>query len=227
MNPVSSRWTVCSFLAAMLLAGAAGTEAPAQSSSLLGDPSNRRPLSLADVSPFYQPPVEPRKIKVHDVITVLVDQKSQVTSEGNLDRRKKAEGGMTLNDWIGFNGFAIQPDPQTAGDPAISGIAENKYRAQAELDTKDAMKFSLACEVVDIRPNGTIVIEGHRSVRNNEEVWDAALTGVIRPEDLLPNNTVKSENIAELRLDKREMGHVRDAYRRGWIQKFFDRFQLF
>ena len=134
---------------------------------------------------------------------------------------------MTLKDWIGFNGFAIQPDPQTAGDPKVSGIAENKYRAQAELDTKDAMKFSLACEVVEVRPNGPLGIEGHRSVRNNEEVWDAGLTGVIRPEDVLPNNTVKSENIAELRLDKRELGHIRDAYRRGWIQRFFDRYQLF
>jgi flagellar L-ring protein precursor FlgH len=95
------------------------------------------------------------------------------------------------------------------------------------LDSRDAMKFTIACEVVDVRPNGTLVIEGRRSVRNNEEVWDAALTGVVRPEDLLPNNTVRSENIAELRVYKRELGHVRDAYRRGWFLKWLDLFQPF
>jgi len=198
-----------------------------QSGSLLGDPATRRPLTLADVSPFYQAPAEPRRIRLHDIITVQVDHKAQVLSEGGMDRRKKAEGGMTLNDWIGFNGFAVEPDPQTQGDPKISGIAENKYRAEAELDTRDAMKFTIACEVVDIRPNGTLVIEGHRSIRNNEEVWDAALTGVVRPEDILPNNTVRSEQIAELRIYKRELGHVRDAYRRGWLMRWLDAFGPF
>ncbi len=215
------------FVAALTLAVVAASDAVAQSSSLLGDPASRRPLSLADVSPFYQPPPAPRQIKLHDLVTVLVEQKSEVLSQGNVDRRKKAEGGMALNDWVGFDGFAITPDPQTQGDPAISGIAENKYRAQAQLDTKDTMKFTITCEVVDIRPNGTVVLEGHRSIRNNEDVWDAAITGVVRTDDILPNNTVRSEHVAELRIDKREVGHVRDAYRRGWLMRWLDEYQLF
>lgn len=211
----------------VLVAGGLAGEAAGQTSSLLGEPGGRRPLTLADVSPFYQPPPEPRQIKVHDIITVLVDQKSQVISEGNMDRRKKYEGGTAINDWIGFNGFAVVPDPQAAGDPKISALSENKYRAQAELDTQDSMKFTLACEVVDVRPNGTLVIEGHRTVKNNEEVWDAALTGVIRPDDVLPNNSVRSEQISELRVFKRELGHVRDAYRRGWLMRWLDAYQAF
>lgn len=205
----------------------AASDAAAQSSSLLGDPASRRPLGLADVSPFYQPPNMPRQIKMHDLVTVLVEQKSETLSQGNVDRRKKAEGGMTLNDWVGFEGFAVQPDPQSAGDPKVSGISENKYRAQAKLDTKDTIKFTITCEVVDIRPNGTVVIEGHRSVRNNEDVMDAALTGVVRTEDIMPNNTVRSEHIAELRINKREVGHIRDAYRRGWLMRWLDEYQLF
>ena len=214
-------------VAGLALAAAVASDAAAQSSSLLGDPGSRRPLSLADVSPFYQPPTLPRQIKLHDIVTVLVEQKSEVVSQGNIDRRKKAEGGMTLNDWVGFEGFAITPDPQTAGDPAISGISENKYRAQAQFDARDTMKFTIACEVVDIRPNGTVVLEGHRSIRNNEDVWDAAITGVVRTDDIMPNNTVRSEQIAELRISKREAGHVRDAYRRGWLMRWLDEYQLF
>lgn len=225
MNDRSRR--ILSALGAALIAAAAASDASAQSSSLLGDPASRRPLGLADVSPFYQPPAMPRQIKLHDLVTVLVEQKSETLSQGNVDRRKKAEGGMTLDDWVGFEGFAIQPDPQTAGEPAISGISENKYRAQAKLDTKDTMKFTITCEVVDIRPNGTVVLEGHRSIRNNEDVWDAALTGVVRTDDILPNNTVRSEHIAELRINKREVGHIRDAYRRGWLMRWLDEYQLF
>ena len=48
--------------------------------------------------------------------------------------------------------------------------------------------------------------------------------GAVRPEDVLPNNTVLSENVAELRIIKRESGHVRDGYRRGFLTRFLDRF---
>ena len=89
------------------------------------------------------------------------------------------------------------------------------------------MEFKIACTVVDIRPNGVLVIEGRRSIRNNEEVWDLSLTGSVRPEDVLTNNTVLSENIADLRIYKREAGSVRDSYRRGWLMHWLDTYQLF
>jgi flagellar L-ring protein precursor FlgH len=89
------------------------------------------------------------------------------------------------------------------------------------------MKFRISCRVVDIRPNGNLVIEGRRTVHNNSEVWEQSLTGEVRPKDVLPNNTVLSENVAELRIDKREAGHVRDGYRRGWLLKWLDKWQPF
>ena len=78
------------------------------------------------------------------------------------------------------------------------------------------MRFHIACEVVDIRPNGNLVLEGHRSLKNNEEVWDFSLSGEARPEAVLPNNTLLSDNIAALRIDKEQGGQVRDSYRQGW-----------
>ncbi|NUQ63600.1 MAG: flagellar basal body L-ring protein FlgH [Pirellulales bacterium] len=201
--------------------------ANAQSSSLYGSPDERRPLTLPTYSWTYQPTKEPREIKIHDLITVVVDEKSQVISEGEVDRRKKADLNMVLSDWLKLDGLDVKPAPQPNGDPTIGGSLDSKYRAEAELETRDAMKFRIASEVVDIRPNGTIVIEGHRMIRNNEEVWEMSLCGVVRPEDVLPNNTVLSENVADLRIHKREAGHIRDGYRRGWFLKWLDAYQPF
>ena len=96
-----------------------------------------------------------------------------------------------------------------------------------ELQTNDALLFRIAATVVDIRPNGTFVIEAHHKIHDNDELWEATLTGIIRREDVLPNNTVMSENIAELSIFKRELGHVRDGYKRGWFSYWFDRFSPF
>jgi len=213
--------------AALVLIGLFVAEAWGQSSSLYGSSGRRRPLTLAETSWTYQPAEEPREIRLNDLITVVVDEKSQVISEGEMDRRKKADATWTLKDWIGLDGWAVRPDPQSAGDPTIAGNMQNKYRAEAGLETRDAMKFNIACRVVDIRPNGNLVLEGRRSIRNNDEAWEMSLGGVIRPRDVLPNNSALSENVAELRIHKREAGHVRDGYRRGWFQRWLDKYQPF
>ncbi len=187
----------------------------------------RRGVPLSQASWTYDPPPEPRQFKLNDQITILVSEKSVVTSEGQMDRRKKADGHLTLSDWISLNNFAIRRAPQNSGDPKIAGEVENKYRAQADLETRDSMTFKIAARIVDIRPNGTLVIEGNKTVRNNNESWEACVAGVVRPEDVLPNNSVLSENVAELRIVKRESGHVRDGYRRGWLLEFLDKYQPF
>ena len=49
---------------------------------------------------------------------------------------------------------------------------------------------------------------------------------MVRTEDIMPNNTVRSEHIAELRINS-AVGHIRDAYRRGWLMRWLDEYQLF
>ena len=216
-------------LAGLLLVLGMAAHGRAQSGSLYGSPDRRRPLTLAGVDLTYIPAPEPKQLKLNDLVTVLVDEKSQVISEGEMDRKKKASFKAALKDWIvlDYANLAVRPDPQTPGDPKIDGQWDNKYKAQADFESRDAIKFNIAARIVDIRPNGNLVVEGRRSIRNNEEAWEISLTGVIRPKDVLPNNTVQSENVAEMRIHKRESGHVRDGYRRGWLLEWLDRYQPF
>ncbi len=218
---------VVALVAGVCLALAASTS-PAQSGSVWGCPHERRPLTLADASWTYQQVLEPKQlIKLNDLLTVVVREKSRMSTEGQVDRRKKAEGALALNDWIALDGFSVVPAPQTNGDPKASGVVDNKYRAQANLQERDMLEFNIACVVADIRPNGTMIVEGHRKIQVNEEEWEYSLSGIVRPEDIMPNNTVQSEKIADLRILKRQAGHGRDGVRRGWLLKWLDTYQPF
>ncbi len=202
--------------------------AAAQSASIYGPPDARRaPLTLANSSWTYQAPPEPKQIREHDLVTVLVNYKSQVISEGETDRKKKASFKAKLKDWILLKNFSLIPDPQSAGSPSVDATWDNKMKSEGSMESRDAMEFKIACTVVDIRPNGVLVLEGHRTIRNNSETWDLSLTGLVRPEDVLDNNSILSENVADLKIFKREDGSVRDAYRRGWLMKWIDTYQLF
>jgi len=204
------------------------TTARGQSGSMFGDATRRQqPLSSEIGDWQYQKVEEQRPVGLHTILTVRVDERSSVVSEGEIDRRKKASLDAVLGDWTLLNGLALIPDPQSAGDPKISGSWNNKYRAEAGIDTRDAMQFDIAVKVVDVRPNKNLVLEGHRTIRNNNEQWIFSISGVIRPEDIQADNTILSRNIAELQIDKRESGHVRDGYRRGWLMQWLDRYQPF
>lgn len=212
---------------ASLLAVGVAAQAPPSSPGATGPVRGRRLLTLDQASWIYRPPEEPRELRLYDIIVVLVDEKAEVTSEGEMDRRKKADGTFVLKDWISLAGLNLKPAAQEEGEPAITGQMQGKFRSEAGLETRDSIKFQIACRVVDIRPNGNLVLEGRRSIRNNSDAWETWLFGVIRADDVLPNNTVLSKNVDALRIIKRESGHVRDGYRRGWFTRWLDRFQPF
>ena len=200
--------------------------AEAQSSSLYAHPQHTA-LTMAETSWTYQKPEEPRLLKMHDLIVVTVSEKSMVKSDGQVDRKKKGYGDLILPSWLQFTNGHLGSQSWPNGAPHVRGEIDNKLDTLGQLQTDDLMTFRIACEVVDIRPNGNLILEGHRSIKNNEEVWDYSLTGEIRSDDVKPNNTVLSENVAALRINKREQGHVRDSYRRGWALEWLDKWQPF
>lgn len=212
---------------AVALATVVASAAHAQSSSLLGDPSRRAPLTLAGTSWGYIEVQPPRELRLHDIITVIVDEKSQLISEGEVNQRMQSNINAVLQQWMKLENGDLKPDPFYDGTPGIQAILNSQRRGQSELEARDGLKFSIAAEVVDIRPNGNLVLEAHKEIKNNEDVWNYSLTGIVRPQDVLPNNTVLSEDLAEQRIYKRETGMVRDGYRRGWLLKLIDEYRPF
>ena len=178
---------------------------------------------------WYEVPLPPPKeVKVHDIVTIRVDLGAQVISEGEMQRRKNATYDALLNNWVILNGLkSVKPSPQSDGDPRVQGNLNQLYRATGELETVESLKFEIAAKVAAILPNGNLVLEAHRQVVNNDEVWMHSLTGVCRREDIGPGNMILSEDIADLEVSKREHGHVRDSYKRGWFTLWLDRFNPF
>jgi len=221
---------LCAACLGLALAGGIASSAKAQSGSLWGNPQDRRPLTMAESSWTYQRVMEAKQlIKLHDLVTVSVKEKSQMMTNGKMDQRKNIQQLTSLTNWIQFHGVThlAAENPSAQDQPQIGGTVNNQYQAQANLQEKDSLEFNIACEVVDLRPNGTFVVEGHRKIHVNDEEWEFSVRGVVRPEDLMPNNMVQSERIADLFIEKRQAGHSRDGIRRGWLGKLLDQYQAF
>lgn len=222
-------------LALVCVAGSA-CQVVAQDGSLLSVPPalqqhpKSNELNLENSSYIYRklpPEHEMRELKVNDIITVLVDYRSSMLSEGDAENRKTNNINAFLNNWVKFTGKDLTPDPQPNGPLAVSGNLQSQFRVESDIELRDQLTFRIACHIVDIQPNGNLVIEGHRTIHINEEKWLQSLTGIVRRTAIGPDRTVRSDEIADLRVEKREMGFIRDSYKRGWLQSWYDKWKAF
>jgi flagellar L-ring protein FlgH len=185
-------------------------------------------LTLPQSSWTYVAMAPPKKIELHDIVVVRVDELARMTSDGEINRRKSSSYNAQLKDWLIWPGlFTIKPDPQPDGDQKINAQLQQQTRSTSEMETRESLTLNIPCEIVDMRPNGLLVLEGHKSVGVNEESWQVSLTGMCRKDDIDPSNQVLSRNVLHLKLDKREQGQVRDGYKRGWFVRWFDEFDPF
>jgi flagellar L-ring protein precursor FlgH len=226
-----SRWA--DFASALVCASALGGGVFAQDASLLlvpPLPQQTGQMTLENSSFMYRklpPEAEMRELKINDIVTVLVDYRSSMMSEGDAESRRRASLNAVLSDWLKFDGKDIFPAAQGQGDPAVNGSINSQYRAESEMELRDSLTFRIAAAVVDIRPNGNLVIEARREIRINEEVWQQSLTGIVRRQSIGPDRTVRSDEVAELRIEKRERGFVNDSYSRGWFTRWYDKWKPF
>ena len=176
----------------------------------------------------YIPPSPTRTLKLHDIVSIRVDEASTSLALGNATSRKSTSYDAVLRDWIRLVGIdTMKPAPQADGDPRVQAIQNEVYRGDSTLRTNESMTTNIAAEIVDIRPNGLIVLSGTKTIIQNDNTFQFSLTGTCRSQDILPDNTVLSRNLINATINKQDQGHVRDGYSRGWLTKFLARIKPF
>src|SRR5688572_20687066 len=218
MTPYAMNNRVCVSVSVAFCIAYSASIALAQDSSLLLSPpqaapqEGQQPLSVETGSFMYRelpPNARPKELQIHDIITVIVDHRDRMLSEGDAENRKTNSLNAVLSSWIRFDGKSIKPAPQSDGDPRVAGTYNSQYRAESDVELRNSLTFEVAAEVLEIRPNGNLYIEGNQTIRNNEEQWTIFISGEVAREAIQPDRTVSSKSIAKLKIDKAEDGQVR------------------
>ena len=181
------------------------------------------PVTLNDASWTYQPALPLRTFQKQDVVTIRVDEITRVMAEGNVDSRKRTLFDAIVNDWIQFVNFRFIPQPMIEGEPGIAFQSQSNFRADSSVESRESMTFNIAATVVDIRPNGNLVLEARKHIRINDNLWETSLTGICRAIDIAPDNVVLSKDLIDLEIRKEDQGQLRDGVSRGWFQRWVDR----
>ena len=166
------------------------------------------------------PSVPPRKFKVNDIISITVRQQKTYEADGKLNTKKEWDLTGKLDDWFRFyQGGHLGAQTWPNGKPGFDYGFKDELKSKSTNDREDKFATKIAARVIDVKPNGTLVLEATMTEQHDDEQFTITLTGSCRSEDVTPDNSVLSTQIAELVLIEKNQGAVRDATKRGWVPK--------
>jgi len=168
-------------------------------------------------------PKQARKFKIDDFITIIVRQQKRYKGEQDYDKEKKWDISGKLSEWFRFHpGHKLGTDNLTSGQPGFDFKFNDKYEAEGESERKDQFTTRITAKVIDVKPNGNLVLEARNEEVHGDDGFSITLTGMCRTADVTPDNTILSTQIAELVLVEKNHGAVHDAVRRGWFPRILD-----
>src|SRR5690606_1207428 len=93
--------------------------------------------------------------------------------------------------------------------------SDREFTGEAEADQSNRLNGNISVTVVDIYPNGTLVIRGEKWMTLNRGEEFIRLSGLVRPDDVTPENTVLSTRIANARITYSGTGELADSQQMG------------
>ncbi len=161
---------------------------------------------------------------VGDILTVLVNIQSEQASFSNtLARSRSNDENAGLPSFLGYESKLSSFLPDEVDPANLIGFgSDSDHTGTGSIARQETVNMRLAAVVLQILPNGNLVIGGRQEVRVNGELRELTVTGVIRPEDISSANTISWSQIAEARISYGGRGTVSDMVEPRYGQQIYD-----
>jgi len=195
-------------------------ERPAEAAYTADNPAD----SLAGYSLILVQPPDPREFKVHDLITIIVEEAAKATSSQSLETEQDSSSVGSVNALI--DPMALLELQLRQGnlenEMLVDTSFENEFNGEGDYERTDRLSTRVTAEIIDIKPNGTLVLQARKRINQNGESQEYVLSGVCRQEDISTSNTVLSTQVADLAVTITNDGELRDAARKGFLTRIFE-----
>jgi flagellar L-ring protein precursor FlgH len=161
-----------------------------------------------------------RAIRPGDILTVKISIKDRATFTSSANRSRDARYGSDGSFNFGLKAFG----GMKAGDGSFEAGAGSKSTSEGRgaVSRTDTMDLLVAATVVEILPNGNLLITGNQEVRVNFEMRVLNIDGIVRPRDIATDNSVSYEKIAEARVSYGGRGRSMDVQQPPIGQQIMD-----
>jgi flagellar L-ring protein precursor FlgH len=155
-----------------------------------------------------------RARRVGDILTVLLVERIDSQKSTRQESSRQADRQLTLPD---------VPFLDWIPNELFSGSTDASFQGQGRTQQSSRISGEITVTVAHVLPNGALMIRGDRRLRLTRGEEQVQLTGIVRPEDIGPDNRVLSTRVADARLRYTGTGEVAAQARQGFLSRFFDK----
>ena len=163
----------------------------------------------------YRPAFEDRRARmVGDNVTIQIVENVTASqkSSSSVDRNSEISAGISALPFV--NKYLT--DKTTLG-----AKSDNTFAGKGGTESANTFSGSITATVIDVLPNGHLVVAGEKQIGVNQNVDVLRFSGTIDPRALQPGSIINSTQVANVRVESRGRGAQSEAQVMGWLGRFF------
>lgn len=153
-----------------------------------------------------------RASRVGDLVTIRLVERTQASKSASAGSTRDSDTNLTLPDAPPFN---LVPQG------LLSGGSAQSFTGSGTAAQNNQLFGDITVTVAEVLPSGVLRVAGEKRLTLNRGEEQVQLTGLVRIEDLGPDNSVPSTRVADARIRYAGTGQVADQARQGWLSRFF------
>jgi len=154
---------------------------------------------------------------VGDIVTIVLSESTNAQKSATTTTQKSTSDTLP--------GMSLFGSPVTIhGAQVLSGTVNDasKFDGEGTSAQSNTLTGNITATIAKVLPNGNLYIKGEKKLWINQGQESVLLSGVIRPIDVAPDNTIPSSKVASARISYGGKGAINDANAQGWLSRFFN-----
>lgn len=162
-----------------------------------------------------RPLFEDRRARaVGDVLTISINEVTAATKKSNSAANRSDSTNMGVTALAGLPGKSLLGSNLAASSAA-------KFSGEGESNSNNAFTGVLTVTVIEVLPNGNLLVSGEKQIGINQGSEFVRFSGVVNPATISSANAVSSTQVADARIEYRSNGYIDEAQTMGWLSRFF------
>ena len=164
---------------------------------------------------------------IGDVITVILSESTSASKTAKTTADKNQDTSIASPTIFGatptFNVPGIIPLDSNHNNTLEMGLsAERAFDGEADSSQSNSLSGAITVTIADVLPNGNLVVRGEKWLTLNQGEEFIRISGIVRPQDINPDNTILSTQIGDARIAYSGKGFLHDSNSMGWLARFFN-----
>lgn len=153
---------------------------------------------------------------VGDVITVTLSERTVSRKSSGVTTGKKSGVNFNAGPLLGAN-------PTIKGKELTTTMEQDRtFDGSADADQSNSLQGNITVTVAEILPNGNLIVRGEKWITLNRGDEFIRISGIVRPEDIAPDNTIVSTRLANAKISYSGTGELAATQKMGWLSRFFN-----